>query len=49
MAASSRVHMVNVDITARGEVSEHARRLAREKVGSLERAVRVPSWLVASS
>lgn len=42
MAASSRVHMVNVDITARGEVSEHARRLAREKVGSLERAVRGP-------
>jgi ribosome-associated translation inhibitor RaiA len=34
--------MINVEVTARGEVSERARQLAREKVGSLDAVVKGP-------
>ncbi len=34
--------MINVEVTSRGEVSEHARQQAREKVAALERSVKGP-------
>lgn len=33
---------INVELTARGQVSEHARQRAREKIGALERFVKGP-------
>jgi ribosomal subunit interface protein len=33
---------INIEVTTRGEVSEHARAQAREKVGALERYVKDP-------
>ena len=33
---------INIEITARGEISEHARVHAREKIGALERFVNSP-------
>ena len=33
---------INIEITARGEISEHARLQARDKIGALERFVNTP-------
>jgi ribosomal subunit interface protein len=33
---------INIDITARGDITEHAKTQAREKIGALERYVHAP-------
>ncbi len=33
---------INIDITARGDISEHAKTQAREEIGALERFVHAP-------